>query len=187
MPTVRGLDTANVVVKDLGGWFDTASLAAHFGDAVELLIAAGALAMSALFFVLAGQFPSLAADPGGLSLFPRIVAAFTGLASAAFLIQAIRRRAAYRPHLAAALPSAGTWLRYRRVEVASFTLVGLLPFAIQWIGFVAAVGTFTVLLLVVSRVRLLPLTLTAFLTTAGIYVAYAVVLGAILPIGELWD
>lgn len=154
---------------------------------MELLIAAGALAMSALFFVLAGRFPSLAADPGGLSLFPRIVAAFTGLASAAFLIQAIRRRDAYRPHVEGALHSVGTWLMYRRVEVASFALVGLLPFAIQWIGFIAAIGIFTVLMLVVSRVRLFPLTLTALLTTAGIYVAYAVVLGAILPNGELWE
>jgi hypothetical protein len=75
----------------------------------------------------------------------------------------------------------------RRVEVASFAVVGLLPFAIQWIGFIAAVGIFTVLMLVISRVRLLPLTITAVLTTAGIYVAYAVVLGAVLPSGQLWD
>jgi hypothetical protein len=143
--------------------------------------------MSALFFVLAGSFPSLAADPGGLSLFPRIVAAFTGLASAAFLFQAIRRRSADRPHVEVTRHRAGKWLMRRRVEVASFAVVGLLPFAIQWIGFIAAVGIFTVLMLVISRVRLLPLTITAVLTTAGIYVAYAVVLGAVLPSGQLWD
>jgi Tripartite tricarboxylate transporter TctB family len=153
---------------------------------VELVIVVGAFAMSILFFVLAGRFPSLAADPGGLSLFPRMVAVFTGLASAAFLAQAIRR-IADRPHLEGTVHSAGKWLMQRRVEMASFAVVGLLPFAIQWLGFVAAVGIFTVLMLVISRVRLFPLTITALLTTAGIYVAYAIVLGAVLPNGQFWD
>jgi hypothetical protein len=153
---------------------------------VELLIAVGALAMSALFFVLAGRFPSLAADPGGLALFPRIVAVFTGLASAAFVIQVIRRCTVGRP-LEVTLRAAGAWFAQRRVEVVSFAVVGFLPFAIQWIGFTAAIGVFTVLLLVISRVRLFPLAITALLTTAGVYVAYAIVLGAVLPAGQLWD
>ena len=143
--------------------------------------------MSALFFVLAGRFPSLAADPGGLALFPRIVAVFTGLASAAFVIQVLRRRNVGRPQLEGTLRAAGAWFAQRRVEVVSFAVVGLLPFAIQWIGFTAAIGVFTVLLLVISRVRPFPLALTALLTTVGVYVAYAIVLGAVLPAGQLWD
>jgi len=144
--------------------------------------------MSALFFVLAGQFPVLLADPGGLSLFPRAVAVLTGLASAIFLIQSLRSRTASFTFLSSASrQSVERWLVTHHTAIASFVLVGLLPFAIQWLGFVAAIGLFTVLMLGVSRVRLVPLAMTAVLTTAGIYLAYAIVLGAILPAGKLWE
>lgn len=154
---------------------------------METLIAAGVLAMSALFFALAGSFPELVADPGGLALFPRTVAVFAGAASAAFLIQVFLRRAPTGYRWGATSGSASAWLRAHRVEVLSFALVGLLPFLIEWFGFVAAVGIFSVLILAVSGIRFLPLALTASLTTAGVYVGYAVVLGATLPRGSLWD
>jgi hypothetical protein len=153
---------------------------------VEIVIAAGALAMSALFFVLAGQFPKLAADPGGLALFPRIVAAVTGLASAAFFVQAVLRRAPLLSHTfrPASLSVAGL-LDGRGVAVAIFAFVLLLPFAIQALGFVAAIFVFTTLVLAVSRVKLIPLALTTVLTTVAIYIAYAIILGAVLPSGYL--
>ena len=154
---------------------------------MELVIAAGALAMSALFFVLAGRFPELAADPGGLTLFPRIVAVLTGAASAAFLFQSLLPRTAARQENGSAITSPVAWLRDRRLEVITFTLVGLLPFSIQWFGFIAAVCIFTALILMTSRVRWLPMLLTTLLTTAGIYIAYAIVLGAVLPVGRLWN
>jgi hypothetical protein len=76
-------------------------------------------------------------------------------------------------------------LRNRRPELVIFAFVGLLPFAIQALGFVAAIFLFTALVLVASRVRPIPLALTTILTTAGIYIAYAIMLGAVLPTGYL--
>ncbi len=152
---------------------------------MDIVTAAGALVMSTLFFALAGQFPQLAADPGGLALFPRMTAVLTGTASAAFLVQALLRTA---PRLQARQRAPGSisgFLENRRVELATFAFVGLLPFAIQALGFMAAIFVFTAVVLAVSRVRLLPLALTTILTTAGIYVAYAILLGAVLPAGYL--
>jgi hypothetical protein len=155
--------------------------------AVDIVIAAAALAMSTLFYILAGDFPHLAADPGGLALFPRVVAVIAGVASAAFLVQAFLRRqprAGARALLAMSLARA---LKERRLELMTFALVGLLPFAIQALGFNAAMFVFTALVLAAARVPLIPLAATTALTTAGIYVAYAIILGAHLPTSQLFD
>jgi hypothetical protein len=152
---------------------------------MDVVIASGALAMSALFFVMAGQFPHLAADPGGLALFPRITAAVTGAASAAFLVQAVARTAPHWRDWQGTPEAISSFLKNRRLELVTFVLVGLLPFAIQALGFVPAIFIFAALVLAASRIRLLPLALTAILTTAGIYLAYAILLGAVLPTGYL--
>lgn len=152
---------------------------------MDIAIASGALVMSVLFFINAGQFPELAADPGGLALFPRITAVLTGTASAAFLVQALLRSAPLWRDRQRTANSISSFVKDRRLELVTFAFVGLLPFAIQALGFVAAIFVFTALVLAVSRIRLLPLALTTILTTAGIYIAYAIILGAVLPTGYL--
>jgi hypothetical protein len=155
--------------------------------AMDGVLATGTLALSALFFVLAGQFPHLAADPGGLALFPRVAAVLTGTASAAILVQALLRNAPRLRGRQWAPNSIADFLKNRRVELATFAFVALLPFAIQALGFVVAIFVFTAAVLAASRVRPLQLALTTILTTAGIYIAYAIVLGAVLPNGYLFQ
>ncbi len=157
------------------------------GDDVEALITVCVLGMCVAFFLLAGHFPELVADPGGLALFPRIVAVVTGAASLAFLIQLLVRRQLRSRNPAGLLHTTGTWVREHRQEILSFALVGALPFGISWLGFIPAIAVFTASLLLVFRVALIPLALTTVFTTAGIYAAYALALGAVLPVGRLWN
>jgi putative tricarboxylic transport membrane protein len=154
---------------------------------VEALIAACVLGMCIVFYLLAGHFPELVADPGGLALFPRIVAVVTGAASLAFLIQLLVRRQLQARKPARSFGAAGAWIRERRQEILSFALVGALPFGINWLGFIPAIAVFTASLLLVFRVTLIPLVLTTVFTAAGVYAAYALALGAVLPVGRLWN
>jgi putative tricarboxylic transport membrane protein len=159
---------------------------------VDLVIAGAVLAMSTVFFVLAGDFPRIAADPGGLALFPRAVAAITGAASAVLMLQiALRRLRAPRPVVGGGAfdPAAhvGAFLRANGFALVTFLLVVLFPFAISAFGFVAAVALFSTLVLAASRLPPFVVAATAVLTTVGIYVAYALVLGAILPSGYLFQ
>lgn len=153
---------------------------------MDLLIAAVVLAVSTLFYVLAGDFPRMAADPGGLALFPRAVAAATGLASAAILVQGLIRRQIFPAGAGALLAGLPDAVRTHRLALVTFLLVLLFPFAITAFGFVAAVAIFSTLVLVASGLPMIKVAVTAVLTTVGIYVAYALILGAILPTGYLF-
>jgi len=145
------------------------------------IIALLALGLSATFFYVAGSFPHLAADPGGPALFPRIAALITAAASIGVLIQEVGKRRLLARENASMFQS----VRFDREQFLVFGTVAALPFGIQYVGFVAATFGFALIILLGLRVRPVSAAIASSLTAAGLYVAYAIILGAVLPSGQL--
>lgn len=151
---------------------------------MEIIIALVCLAISTTALVLGTSMPQLEADPGGPALFPSIVAVITGLACLVFIakrfsLKALRKKAG---DLNKFIP----WVQKQRIAIALFGLVILLPFMIDFLGFVVATFAFTLTALLVSGLRLIRSVVTSVLVAAGVYGIYAIVLGAILPTGLLF-
>lgn len=143
------------------------------------IIALAALGLGITFFFVAGSFPHLAADPGGPALFPRIAALVTAAAAVGVVIQ-----------------EAGRWWeagrvgerrlsRVRHPKVLVFVAVAALPFAISYLGFVAGTFGFALFVLLGLGVRWIHAALASALTAGALYVAYVLILGAVLPAGQL--
>lgn len=145
------------------------------------------LAVSVGIGILASGLPQLAADPGGPSLFPLACATLTGVACVLRLGQLMLVRGsaakgpAQRPLGARLLDCARTNAR----QLGVVLLVLLFPLAIEYIGFNVAVFAFTFLVLFVSGKSLKVSIITSALITAGVYLAFAKLLGAVLPQGLL--
>jgi len=144
-----------------------------------IAIALVTLGLSITFFFVAGSFPHLAADPGGPALFPRVVAVITAAACIAVLFQEFAHLRLIRGEVRLRLP------RVRREQLLVFGAVAALPFAIKYIGFVAATFGFALFVLKGLGIRWLNALLASVVTAGMLYVAYAVILGAILPAGQL--
>ena len=152
---------------------------------MEIIVVLVMLAISVVAGVLALGLPHLAADPGGPALFPMIVVSVTGAACLLRLGQNY-----FEPRLAApdhigAMRRLFTHARDNIHQVGIVLLVMLFPLAIEWIGFVAAVLLFCFLVLLVSGKRFIVAAFASVAITACLYAAYALVLGAVLPEGEL--
>lgn len=153
---------------------------------MEMILLLGTLAASVVIAVLSTGLPQLAADPGGPGLFPLAAAVVTGAASAALIGQrlffgagaASRDRVSVARHLLADM-------RANLRPLGVVLLVLLFPLGIEWIGFTEAVLLFSFFTLFVSGKSLAMSALTSALIAAGIYIAYALILGAILPEGQL--
>jgi hypothetical protein len=152
---------------------------------MDIILTLGTLAFCVAMGVLALQLPQLAADPGGPAIFPLAMAVMTG---GACLILLWQRWRAARSERAASEPMANALLASAREHTRPLGVIVLVlafPFAIEWIGFTPAVLLFTFLIMLVSGKSLLATTVASVLMTVGVYVAYVVVLGAVLPRGEL--
>jgi len=154
---------------------------------MTVFLAAIALAMSVGAFVLAADFPHLSADPGGLALFPRIVAAVTGVASVLVIAQTLWARHAAGVATAHGPIRPAAWVREHKDQILLFGLVFLLPIGIETIGFNAAVFIFTYLTMLVLRTKAFTAIVASVAITAAIYIAYAVLLQAVLPAGSLFS
>jgi hypothetical protein len=154
---------------------------------MEMILLVATLAASAVIGVVSLQLPQLAADPGGPGLFPLAMAVMTGGACVLLIGQKLLAPA----QGSAAAGRAGTAQRIRETVTANARQLGVIvlvlvfPLGIEWIGFTPAVLLFTFLTLWVSGKSLLTTGVTSALITAGVYVAYVLVLGAVLPQGEL--
>ena len=153
---------------------------------MEIFVLLATLATCAVVGELALGLPHLAADPGGPGLFPLIVASVTGVACVLRLGQTLflEPRLVTRDHAGAArglLVSART----NSHQLGVVVLVMIFPLAIDWIGFVAAVLLFCFTVLLVSGKRPIVAAFASTLITAAVYFAYALVLRAVLPEGQL--
>jgi hypothetical protein len=154
---------------------------------MEIVLLLGTLAASIVVAVLSTGLPQLAADPGGPGLFPMAAAVVTGAASAILLAQRLFAQ------VAAVASGGGDALAPRILSNARanirplgvVVLVLLFPLGIEWIGFTEAVLVFSFLALFVSGKSLGVSSVVSVLIAAGVYVAYALILGAVLPEGEL--
>lgn len=155
---------------------------------MEIIVLLGALVASIVVGVLSTGLPQLAADPGGPALFPLVAASITGVACALLIGQRLLARAGTtqshgRSDTARRLfDNARTNIRQLIIVV----LVLVFPFGIEWLGFNIAVLLFTFLVLLVSGKSFVVTALTSVFITAGVYVGYVVVLGAVLPHGRLF-
>ena len=143
------------------------------------IIAVAALGLSVTFFFVAGSFPHLAADPGGPALFPRVTALITAAASIGVLLQEANK---WR------LNGGARRLRFPRVshqQLLVFAAVAALPFAINYLGFVVGTFGFVLFVLVALGVRWVYAILASTVTAGALYIAYAIILGAVLPAGYL--
>jgi hypothetical protein len=155
---------------------------------MEIILVLGSLALSVTMGVLALGLPQLAADPGGPGIFPLAMAVMTGGACVLLLGQRLIGR--WRQKRVLAGPSDDGVLVFARRNVRQLGVIALVlvfPVAIEWIGFMPAVLVFIFMTMLVSGKRLLDTTLTSLLMSAGLYVAYVMVLGAVLPRGEFID
>ena len=154
---------------------------------MEMFILLATLALSVGIGWLSRGLPQLAADPGGPGLFPLAAASMTGFACLLLIGQRVfievrgaRKQTAHgsaRNFLANVRANARPW--------SVVLLVLIFPVGIDWIGFVAAVLLFSFFVLLVSGKGLVVASIASVLITASVYVAYAMVLGAVLPQGQL--
>lgn len=152
---------------------------------MTVFLAAIGLALSVGAFVLSADFQHLAGDPAGPAFFPRVVAAITGIACALVIGQALW---AHRSGRTARAPMApGAWARENREQILLFCLVFLLPVGIEFIGFIAAIFLFIYLTMLILRTKAATAIVASGAITAAIYVAYAVLLQAVLPVGSLFS
>lgn len=152
---------------------------------MTVFLAAIDLALSVGAFVLSADFQHLAGDPAGPAFFPRVVAAITGVACVLVIVQALQARRPGRATRASITP--GAWAREHREQIVLFCLVFLLPVGIEFIGFVAAIFLFTYLTMLILRTKTVTALVASGAITAAIYVAYAVLLQAVLPVGSLFS
>lgn len=154
---------------------------------MELFLLWVTLALSVAMGGLSFQLPQLAADPGGPSLFPLAAASITGLACVLLIGQRLffATRAASSFNFRDTVQNLVTQARQNTRQLGTIVLVLAYPLGIEWLGFIAATLLFSFLVLVTSGKRLVIATMASVLITVGIYIAYAIVLGAVLPQGEL--
>jgi hypothetical protein len=151
---------------------------------MEIFLLLMTLAFSVFVGKLSLGLPHLAADPGGPGLFPFAAACMTATACVLLLGQRVFREArVHKGH-----GSVGDWVGKacaNRRQLGIVLLVLLFPLAIEWLGFVIAVFAFSFLVILVSGKSLVVSVLASLLITGSIYVAYAIILGAVLPRGTL--
>lgn len=154
---------------------------------MELFLLLATLALSVAMGGLSLQLPQLAADPGGPGLFPLAAAGITGIACVLLIGQRIlfATRPASSFNFRGTVQSLIARARQNSRQLGTIVLVLAYPLGIDWIGFVAATLLFSFLVLVTSGKRFVIAITASVLITAGIYVAYAKVLGAVLPEGWL--
>ena len=140
----------------------------------------GLLALAAAIFWISRGFPSIAGDPVGPALFPRIIAVGLALAGLGLVIGAWRRRAS-EPWMV--LPA---WLWEPRLLVAFLIVTGgLLVYClfVERIGFFICAPLLLGALLVVLRVRGVKVPVIAIGVTLVIHTIFYRGLGVPLPWG----
>jgi len=154
---------------------------------MELFLLLATLALSVAMGGFSLQLPQLAADPGGPSLFPLAAASITGLACVLLIGQRLffATRPAGSFNFRDTVQNLVAQARQNSRQLGTIVLVLAYPLGIDWLGFVAATLLFSFLVLVTSGKSLAIAIIASMLITAGIYVAYAIVLGAVLPQGQL--
>lgn len=141
-------------------------------------VALAFLAGSALYLVQATRLPLGSAEQPGAGLFPLLVGAFLLAASAAHLLQDLRRSPG-----TPLLPSAETGRRVMGVVAALGAFCLLLP----WLGYgVTALGLLLAVLRLFGLARWGMTAAVALVATVASYYLFAVVLGVPLPAG-VWS
>lgn len=136
------------------------------------------LAGSALYLVQAARLPLGSVEQPGAGLFPLLVGAFLLAASAAHLLQDLRRSPG-----TPLLPSAETGRRVMGVVAALGAFCLLLP----WLGYgVTALGLLLAILRLFGLARWGMTAAVALVATVASYYLFAVVLGVPLPAG-VWS
>ena len=154
---------------------------------MEMFLLVATLALSVGIGWMSRSLPQLAADPGGPGLFPFAAACVTGVACLLLMGQRLfaEVRVARTQTARAMVSNAFAQSRAKARQWGVVLLVLVFPLMIDWIGFVAAVFLFGFSTLLVSGKQLATAALASVLITAGVYVAYAMILGAVLPRGQL--
>jgi len=154
---------------------------------MELFLLLATLALSVAMGGLSLQLPQLAADPGGPSLFPLAAAGVTGLACVLLIGQRLFFTAgpANSFNLRDTVQNLVAQARANSRQLGVIVLVLAYPLGIDWFGFVAATFLFSFLVLLTSGKSFVIAIVVSLIITAGLYVAYAIVLGAVLPEGQL--
>lgn len=141
-------------------------------------VALAFLAGSALYLVQATRLPLGSVEQPGAGLFPLLVGAFLLAASAAHLLQDLRRSPG-----TPLLPSAETGRRVMGVVAALGAFCLLLP----WLGYgVTALGLLLAILRLFGLARWGMTAAVALVATVASYYLFAVVLGVPLPAG-VWS
>lgn len=141
-------------------------------------VALAFLAGSALYLVQAARLPLGSVEQPGAGLFPLLVGAFLLAASAAHLLQDLRRSPG-----TPLLPSAETGRRVMGVVAALGAFCLLLP----WLGYgVTALGLLLAILRLFGLARWGMTAAVALVATVASYYLFAVVLGVPLPAG-VWS
>jgi len=145
------------------------------------------IAFSAMIGFLALSLPELMADPGGPKLFPLTVSIM--ILSSCFLL-VLQRLILNRGHIRISKGYIKPTVLIRLIRKYAtqgcvIILVFLFPLAIQWIGFMPAILIFSFTTMFVSGKSLFASLIAAIAITVSTYIAYVVVLGAVLPKGEL--
>ena len=156
----------------------------------ELAITAISLLASIVFFVQSLRLPQLPADPGGPSLFPRLMCFVTGIAAIILLVQLFGNREK-REEIAQAFAafqqfgakSEEAELSRRRLYIV--ILSALYPFFIVRLGFMISTIVFLFVVLKVFKVKFLPAAVYSLVLGYGVYYVFAEVLRAYIPPG-MW-
>ncbi|MBW1698425.1 MAG: tripartite tricarboxylate transporter TctB family protein [Deltaproteobacteria bacterium] len=160
----------------------------------EWIISVLALLMGAVFFIQSFTFPRLASDPGGFSLFPRILSVGIMVASGWLIVKLLRDRKC-RPY--SPIEFTRKFLRawrkgaddepsdvIRRMSYV-FVISIVYPWFIVRIGFVLATLLYTGILVRIFRTNILACFILATLVAFGLYLFYVRALEAYVPEG-IW-
>ena len=156
----------------------------------ELAIAAISLLVSIVFFVQSLSLPQLPADPGGPSLFPRLMCFVTGIAAIILLVQLFGNREkkgeiarAFAAFQQFGAKSEGAELARRRLYIIA--LSALYPFFIVRLGFLISTIVFLFVVLKVFKVKFLTAAVYSLVLGYGVYYIFAEVLRGYIPPG-MW-
>ena len=151
------------------------------------------LLVSVVFFALTFSFPRISADPGGMSLFPRVMCLIAGIGALCSLVNLIRRQvnsgfnplASVRRHLKAARHGAydaQVGIARRMVWVFAYTII--YPWLMLKAGFLLSTITYVFALMKLLGARTVMGVVLSCVMTGMIYLFFVLVVQAYVPPGE---
>jgi hypothetical protein len=154
----------------------------------EWIITILTLVISIVFFISTFSFPTMAADPGGPSFFPRVVSVITCIGAMTLLVRLITMRGFYGKLITSIRSYLAVWEQGERtdssdlIRLTTYVLIlsAVYPFLIVRVGFILATIAYIFIIMSLLKTKIYVSISYSCILAISLYYAFAKILGVVV-------